>query len=106
LINPKILIMDEATSSVDTETEQEIQKALDNLVKGRTTIAIAHRLSTLKRADRLVVMEQGEKVEEGSHDDLMAKQGAYWRLYQAQAHQAELGLPLAFEKSAYDQGLI
>ncbi len=106
LINPKILIMDEATSSVDTETEQEIQKALDNLVKGRTTIAIAHRLSTLKRADRLVVMEQGEKVEEGSHDDLMGKQGAYWRLYQAQAHQAELGLPLVVEKSAYDQGLI
>jgi len=106
LINPKILIMDEATSSVDTETEQEIQKALDNLVKGRTTIAIAHRLSTLKRADRLVVMEQGEMVEEGSHDALMAKQGAYWRLYQAQAHQAELGLPLANEKSSYDQGLI
>ena len=81
LINPQILIMDEATSSVDTETEQEIQKALDNLVQGRTTIAIAHRLSTLKRADRLVVMEQGVKVEEGRHDDLLAARGAYWRLY-------------------------
>ena len=89
LINPRILIMDEATSSVDTETEQEIQKALDNLVRGRTTIAIAHRLSTLRRADRLVVMELGQLVEQGKHDDLLAQQGAYWRLYQAQARQKE-----------------
>jgi len=95
LINPKILIMDEATSSVDTETEQEIQKALDNLVKGRTTIAIAHRLSTLKRADRLVVLEQGVKVEEGGHDELLAAQGAYWRLYEAQAQQAQDALATA-----------
>jgi ATP-binding cassette subfamily B protein len=89
LINPRILILDEATASVDTETEQEIQKALDNLVQGRTTIAIAHRLSTLHKADRLVVLEQGELVEEGNHDTLMAKQGAYWRLYEAQAKNAE-----------------
>jgi ATP-binding cassette subfamily B protein len=97
LINPRILIMDEATSSVDTETEQEIQKALDNLVQGRTTIAIAHRLSTLQRADRLVVMEQGELIEQGNHEELMKAQGAYWRLYQAQArsdqaNSMELGL--------------
>ncbi len=89
LIDPRILILDEATSSVDTETEQEIQKALDNLVQGRTTIAIAHRLSTLRRADRLVVMERGEVAEVGPHEALMARQGAYYRLHEAQARQVE-----------------
>jgi ATP-binding cassette subfamily B protein len=89
LINPKILVLDEATSSVDTTTEKEIQKALDNLTKGRTTIAIAHRLSTLRKADRLVVLDRGEIVEEGSHEVLMAKEGAYHTLYQAQARRAE-----------------
>ena len=87
LINPRILILDEATASVDTETEREIQKALDNLVRGRTTIAIAHRLSTLRKADRLVVMDKGLKVEEGTHEQLIAQRGAYWRLYEAQARQ-------------------
>ena len=89
LINPRILILDEATSAVDTETEKEIQRALDNLVRGRTTIAIAHRLSTLRKADRLVVMDKGVVVEEGSHDELIAEEGAYWRLYEAQQRQAE-----------------
>ena len=85
LIDPRILILDEATSSVDSETEKEIQKALENLVQGRTTIAIAHRLSTLHRADRLVVLDRGKVVEEGTHDALMASQGAYYKLYEAQA---------------------
>jgi ATP-binding cassette subfamily B protein len=89
LINPRILILDEATSAVDTETEKEIQNALDNLVRGRTTIAIAHRLSTLRKADRLVVMDNGLIVEEGTHDVLIESQGAYWRLYEAQQRQAE-----------------
>jgi len=88
LINPSILILDEATSSVDTTTEKEIQRALDNLVKGRTTIAIAHRLSTLRKADRLVVLDKGEIVEIGSHDELMEAQGAYYQLYQAQIRHA------------------
>ncbi len=90
LIDPRILILDEATSSVDTETEKEIQRALDNLVRGRTTIAIAHRLSTLRKADRLVVMDRGRIVEVGNHDQLMAREGAYFRLYQAQARNVDV----------------
>jgi ATP-binding cassette subfamily B protein len=89
LIDPRILILDEATSAVDTETEKEIQKALDNLVKGRTTIAIAHRLSTLRKANRLVVLDRGQVVEVGDHETLMAREGAYFRLYQAQIRQGD-----------------
>ncbi len=89
LIDPRILVLDEATSSVDTTTEKEIQKALDNLTKGRTTIAIAHRLSTLRKADRLVVLDRGQIVEQGDHDTLMAAQGAYHTLYTAQQRRAE-----------------
>ena len=93
LINPRILILDEATSSVDTETEREIQRALEHLIQGRTTIAIAHRLSTLQRADRLVVMQRGQIVEIGKHDELLAQGGVYSRLHQVQMEMAqEIGI--------------
>lgn len=88
LIDPQILILDEATSSVDSTTEKEIQKALDNLVKGRTTIAIAHRLSTLRKADRLIVLDKGQIIEQGGHDQLMDLNGVYRRMYDTQARQA------------------
>ena len=84
LIDPRILILDEATSSVDTETEREIQLALENLVQGRTTIAIAHRLSTLRRADRLVVVEGGLITDVGRHQELLERGGTYARLHRAQ----------------------
>jgi ATP-binding cassette subfamily B protein len=94
LTDPRILILDEATSAVDTETEREIQAALDTLVQGRTTIAIAHRLSTLRKADRIAVVAAGELVEIGPHDELLARHGAYYRLHQAQmklANQIGIG---------------
>ncbi|GIZ53039.1 ABC transporter [Noviherbaspirillum aridicola] len=99
LINPQLLILDEATSSVDTTTEKEIQKALDNLVRGRTTIAIAHRLSTLRQADRLVVLDKGQIVEVGKHEELLACGGHYFRLYQAQQRQAEQDALAAMEEN-------
>ncbi len=88
LIDPRILILDEATSSVDTETEREIQLALENLIRGRTTVAIAHRLSTLRRADRLVVLDRGRISEIGHHEQLLDRSGIYSRLYHAQFEMA------------------
>ena len=82
-----LLILDEATSSVDTRTEELIQKAMDRLMEGRTSFVIAHRLSTIRDADLILVMENGTIVEQGSHDDLLAAQGAYWRLHQSQFAQ-------------------
>ena len=84
LLDPRILILDEATSSVDSATEEMIQQALERLIQGRTTIAIAHRLSTLRMADRLVVVEKGRLVEQGTHDELMAAGGTYCRLARKQ----------------------
>jgi len=84
LKNAPILILDEATSSLDTEAEIEVQGALDNLMKGRTTLVIAHRLSTIRNADRIIALVNGKIVEEGSHEALMAKKGEYYRLYNLQ----------------------
>jgi ATP-binding cassette subfamily B protein len=85
LHNPKILILDEATASVDTETEKKIQDALARLVQGRTTFAIAHRLSTLRNANRLLVLENGEQKELGTHDELLQSDGLYGRLVKMQS---------------------
>jgi len=84
LADPKILILDEATSSIDTRTEQQIQAAMDNLMKGRTSFIIAHRLSTIKNADLILVMDHGDIVEQGSHEELLAKDGFYAKLYNSQ----------------------
>ncbi len=89
LMDPKILILDDSTSSVDTETEYLIQQALSNLMRDRTTIVIAQRLSTIKNADEIVVLEQGEIVERGQHEDLLAASGIYTRIYDLQLRQQE-----------------
>ena len=82
--NPDILVLDEATASVDTASERLIQQGLEGLMEGRTTLVVAHRLSTIRDADRIVVIHRGEKAEEGSHAELMAAKGVYYRLYQLQ----------------------
>ncbi|MDE0301354.1 MAG: ABC transporter ATP-binding protein [Candidatus Poribacteria bacterium] len=90
LHNPRILILDEATSSVDVQTEKKIQQAIDRLVQNRTTFAIAHRLSTLRSADRLFVIEKGRGVECGSHEELMEKKGIYFKLVETQREASEI----------------
>jgi len=87
---PKILILDEATSSVDTETELRVREALNHLVEGRTSVIIAHRLSTIQRADKIIVMHKGQVREMGSHQELLAQRGIYWKLYQLQYKDQEL----------------
>jgi len=89
LKNAPILILDEATSALDTDSERHIQAALEALMKDRTTFVIAHRLSTVEKADRILVMEAGEIIEQGSHSDLLAQQGRYAQLYQNQFDESE-----------------
>ncbi len=88
--NPRILILDEATSSVDTETEMKVREALSRMVTGRTSLVIAHRLSTIQRADRIIVMHKAELREIGSHQELLTKRGIYWKLYQLQYKEQEI----------------
>ena len=88
LADNKVLILDEATSSVDTRTEQRIQKAMNNLMRGRTSFVIAHRLSTIRDADLILVMRGGDIVEQGTHEELLAKNGFYAQLYNAQFEEA------------------
>ena len=88
--DPKILILDEATSSIDTETEQLIQSAIEKLLVGRTAIVIAHRLSTIQNSDKIIVLHKGEIREIGNHQELLAKRGIYYRLYQLQYKDQEL----------------
>jgi ATP-binding cassette, subfamily B, multidrug efflux pump len=92
---PGILILDEATSSVDTDTELRVRAALERMITGRTSVLIAHRLSTVQRADTILVMHKGKLREQGSHQELLANRGLYWRLYQLQYKDQELGTPLA-----------
>jgi ATP-binding cassette subfamily B protein len=89
LANPRILILDEATSSVDTRTERLIQQAFDQLLEGRTSFVIAHRLSTIRNADQVLMLKDGRIVERGSHDELLARRGAYYELYMSQFRRAE-----------------
>jgi len=89
LKNAPILILDEATSALDTESERAIQLALDNLMENRTTIAIAHRLSTIENADIIAVVDHGEIIEQGSHKELLAKNGAYAQLHNQQFSESE-----------------
>jgi len=97
--NPRFLILDEATSSVDTETEMRIRDALERLLEGRTSIVVAHRLSTIQRADRILVMHRAQLRESGTHQQLLASRGLYWKLYQLQYKDQEL-LPASPEMDA------
>jgi ATP-binding cassette, subfamily B, bacterial len=103
LHNPRILILDEATSSVDTIAEREIQKALESLSRGRTTIAIAHRLSTLRNCDRIIVFEEGQVRENGTHEELLAQRGIYWKLIEIQSQLNNTSVVDVEDPAALDQ---
>ena len=98
--NPRFLILDEATSSVDTKTEIQIREALDRLLSGRTALVIAHRLSTIQHADRILVLHKGRLREQGAHQELLAQRGIYYRLYQLQYKEQELPIPVDANPSA------
>jgi ATP-binding cassette subfamily B protein len=103
--DPALLILDEATSSIDTETEQLIQQAIEKVMQGRTSMLIAHRLSTIQRANRIIVLHHGELREQGTHQELLAQRGLYWRLYKlqyaARAVDAEGAGPSLVSQLAY-----
>ncbi len=113
LLNPRILILDDSTSSVDTQTELQIQRALVNLMRGRTTFVIAHRLSTVHRADLILVMDDGRIIEKGTHADLLANGGLYREIYELQLSDQEtfreametLGLPAELANLAHEEGI-
>jgi ATP-binding cassette subfamily B protein len=98
--NPRFLILDEATSSVDTKTELQIREALGRLLSGRTALVIAHRLSTIQHADRILVFHKGRLREQGAHQELLVQRGIYYRLYQLQYKEQELHLPLEANRTA------
>jgi ATP-binding cassette, subfamily B, multidrug efflux pump len=99
--SPKILVLDEATSSVDTETEFRVREALTRMVEGRTSIIIAHRLSTIQRANKIIVMHKAQVREIGSHQQLLAQHGIYWKLYQLQYKDQEIPTPVAMQAGEY-----
>ena len=90
--DPQVLILDEATSSVDTETELRIREAIDRLMQGRTSIVIAHRLSTIQKCDKILVMHKGRVREMGTHQELLAQRGLYYKLYQLQYKDQEIAV--------------
>ena len=90
MYNPSILVLDEATSSIDTESETLIQRAIDKLITGRTSIVIAHRLSTIRKASKIIVMDKGELKEMGNHEELLAKGGLYARLHNMQLEKEKV----------------
>ena len=98
LKNPSVLFFDEATASVDSETENLIQTAIERLISGRTTIMIAHRLSTLRRANKIIVVDKGEILEMGTPEELLAKKGKYWRLVEIQTMSDKVAASKAEER--------
>jgi ATP-binding cassette, subfamily B, multidrug efflux pump len=88
--DPRVLVLDEATSSVDTDTEMRVRSALERMVQGRTSVIVAHRLSTVQQADKILVMHKGVLKEIGSHQELLGQRGIYWKLYQLQYKDQEL----------------